>query len=320
MNLTRISPHFTPLNKGIYFGIDTESEAPRDITVEIIERSTERIIATKQMRDVTYTEVNIAPYITLHESYTPTKQQQTLFVDAPSERYAIRVDYSTSEEVIVSVNRQETDVFSIITSSPDTRRVARGEVDQILIAANRTLPMRAEVVTNTGETLTIEQVATSDMMILNLSTDGFATSVKSFDLYIYCDNLRLGNISYKLEPSRKGGVRLAWVSESGSIERYTFPLLHKAVRSAEKHYIDTPQGVKMVRCKAKERLFVSSRYEPCAMAEMLLQITSSPKVWIEKGANFEAVEVETTAIEHNIFGKPDRVAFELRKWQRGGKL
>ena len=71
MKITKLSKNFTPLNKGIYFGIDTESDTPTTLTVEIIDSSTTEVIATQQLREVTSAKVNIAPYLPRFEEYKP---------------------------------------------------------------------------------------------------------------------------------------------------------------------------------------------------------------------------------------------------------
>ena len=63
MKITKLSDNFTPIHKGIYFGIETEESAPTNLEVEIIDSSTSEIVATQQLREVTSATINIAPYL-----------------------------------------------------------------------------------------------------------------------------------------------------------------------------------------------------------------------------------------------------------------
>ena len=65
MIITKLSDDLTPLHKGIFFGIETESDTPSDLLVEVVNIQSGAVVAEQQLHNVTSADVNIAPYITL---------------------------------------------------------------------------------------------------------------------------------------------------------------------------------------------------------------------------------------------------------------
>ena len=146
MKIVKLSHDFTPLREGILFGIDTETDEPSELEVKIIEMATGEVIATKLLRNATTATINIAPYIEFLEEYCPASNQCS-FEEAPTASYKICVGDSLSEEVIVSVNRCTIDSTpAVVSSLPNTRRIARGEEDEVLILAEQGKTIYAEIV------------------------------------------------------------------------------------------------------------------------------------------------------------------------------
>ena len=121
---------------------------------------------------------------------------------------------------------------------------------------------------------------------------------------------------YSVKPQRKGATRMAWISDSGAIEYYTFPLSHKTSHSVEKQAVLTHEGFCSVRGRSRETNSLSSRFEPSATIAALAQITSAPKVWLERNGAYELVEVETYELEYNLFGEPSQVILNVCRWQK----
>ena len=317
MKIEKISENFTPLHEGILFGIDTECEEPTDIEVKIIEMATGEVVATKLLRNTVATTINIAPYVEILTEYAPSTHRQTTFTEAPTASYKICVGDIESEEVVVSVNRCKIgSAPTIVASLPTTRHIARGENDEVLIRAECGKSIRAEIAANTGESLHLEFQTASGMAILTLSTDDFETAISSLDIALYCDGEMFGSLHYAVKPYLKTATRLAWLSDSGAIERYSFPSSYKAKRYAKKRVISTIDGVEASQSHAKQFISLCSRIEPRATVEAVAQLASSPKVWVEQDDRWQLVEVVTPEIEYNLFGEPSFLHLDVCLWQK----
>ena len=317
MKINKLSDNFTPLHEGIFFGIDTEEESATDLVVEILERSTGEVVATQMLRKVVSAKVNIAPYVNRFAEYRPTSHHQTAFSEAPAAAYKIRIGDTESEEVIVSINRTKIGTApALVTSLPQARRIARGENEEVIILSNKGDLICVEMEADNGEILYFEQIATSEASILSISPDEFDEEVKAFDVTLYCEGITLNTLRYTIALPTQNATRLAWISESGAIERYTFPQLSKATLSTRKQSFMTSEGLCTAHCRTKQTISLSSRFEACATIEALAQIASSPKVWMEQDNHFNLVEVTTSEISYNLFGEPSHINFNLCLWQK----
>lgn len=317
MRITKLSNNFTPLHNGIFFGINTESDTPTDISVEVVNSLTDETVATLVLRGVTSTTVNIAPYIERIDNYTPKCLSQTTLIDAPTAIYKIRCCEIESEEVVISVNRNKvTGLSSIITARPSSRRITYGENDEVLIISKPHENITVEIVTDTDESLRLAQTTLTGAIIFVLSLEDFERDIRSLDILIYDESEELAHLHYTVAPRRKMAVRLAWLSDGGSIEHYTFPVSHREFRKVEKQHILQAKELQTTLCKVKQFITVCSRYEPHATIAALAQIASAPKVWLceEEGA-LQSVAVTTQRIEYNLLGTPDAAVFELCLWQ-----
>lgn len=63
MRIYKLSNDFTPRHEGLLFGIETEFDEPQDVEVEVVDVATNEVVATQLLHEVTYAEVNIAPYV-----------------------------------------------------------------------------------------------------------------------------------------------------------------------------------------------------------------------------------------------------------------
>ena len=321
MKIYKLSDNFTPLGEGIYFGIETEEEAPTNLVVEILELSTGEVVATKLLRNVLSATVNIAPYMEHFAQRTPSAHRQTTFSEAPTAAYKIRVNDIESEEIIVSINRCKIDtVPSLVTSFPKGRRLACGECDEVVIISGKGNKIYAEMESESGEILNFEYLPTSEASILTISPDDFEQGAKEFEVAIYCAGEVLGVLRYTVAQPLKSAVRLAWLSESGAIERYTFPTSYKSTLSAQKRSIRTSEGICTAHCQAKQIVSLCSRFEPCATIEALAHIATSPKVWIEQNGSYRLVEAASPEIDYNIFGEPSHIHFNICLWQKEAAL
>lgn len=294
MKLIQISENFTPLDDGVLFSVNAESEAPADIRLDIVDSVSGMVVATQQLREVRRAKVNIAPYIERFAERTPSHYPYTSFSEAPTAIHHIRVDEICSYSVITSVNRVQVTTPTLLTAMPRQRCIAYGESDEVMIFAEEGALISATVTTDWGEELSLDYTSTSGAAIFTLASADFDTECRKIDVTIACNGTPLGSLRYNLAPRHKCALRLAWISERGTIERYTFP---------------TP--VSVTRKGDERTVTIQSHYEPRAVVEALAQIVASPKVWVERNGSFCEVKVATSTLEYTLFGEPDSIALTL---------
>ncbi len=312
MKITKLSNDFTPIRKGIYFNVETEGDTPTNIIVEIVDSLTSEVIATKLLRGVTSAKVNIAPYLSRFEERKPMQNLCTSISGAPYAEYKVRVDDIESEAVMVSVNNIEAEnTPTIISAMPNTRRISYGESDEVLIISKEGRNICAEITADNGEQLNIEHHATTGANILTISTEDFGANTHSLDVVLRCDGEEFGSLHYQVTAPIKTSTRLAWLSDKGSIERYTFPVSYEVKHTVEKGAILTTDGVQTTHCRTKQNIALASRFEPTETIAALAGIASSTKVWWECNGELKSVEVTTRSIEQSLFGAPDSIRIEI---------
>lgn len=318
MRINKLSDNLTPLDEGIIFGINTESDTPEEIVVEVIDAVADEVVAELRLHNATSTTINIAPYIARLSGYAPTTTPYTTFAEAPVARYKIRIDEVESEEVVVSINNDKIgSTPSLITDFPTSRRLAKGENDEVLFASEVGKTVVAELTANTGETLHLEYLPTTELSTLIISLEDFDSDINALDVALYSEDEVFARLHYTVVSPAKSATRLAWLSECGAIEQYTFPVSHKVKHSTEKQSVMTNRGICSAHHKTKLTISLCSRFEPRATLKALAQIISSPKVWMLHNREYELVEVATTNIEYNLFGEPSFLHLDICLWQKG---
>ncbi len=321
MRIDKLSNNYTPAIDGIRFGIDTESDTPQDINVEIVDASTDEVVATKLLRDTLTATINIAPYIRSVGGYSPSTMQQIGFREVPTAAYKIRIGEVESEEIRVSVNRCEVGALpAVITDTPLLREIAQGENDEVMVVVPTGSTIYAEVATEGGETHYYEYTPEGEVASVVISAADLALEDRNFEVTLLCDGSELCTLRYRVATPLKRAVRLAWIAESGAIERYTFPMVSKTNTTLEKQSFMGEEGIHSVRSRAKQTLSLCSRFEPRAKMEALSQIATSPMVWIEQEGEWQTVEVPTSQVEYNLFGEPNYISLEVSLWQKEASI
>ena len=316
MNFQKISKDFTPTHEGLFFAIDTQTDDPHDVMVVVVDVSADEVVATQRLREIRSAEVNIAPYVKSLTAQLPIRSATTMFADAPVKHYTIRNDEAVAEPLAVSVNRAAVESPSVVTAMPLSRTIAYGEADELLIFAEPESAIEVNIVADTGEEVTMEYITTSGATTLYISTKDFGKKVRNIAVDLSCNGVEFCALHYRIIPSHKRSLRLAWLSECGSIERYTFPVVVKSQRKADRESIDTIEGRRVVRTMTESIISVRSHYEPRATVEAIAQVLSSPRVWVEYPNCYQEVSVLSTAVDVDVFGEPECVMLALQEWRR----
>lgn len=310
--------NFTPIEQGLVFAFTTESDTPSSVVAEIVDCSDESVVATLRLHDVTTAEVDIAPYIAPFVERKPLRSAVSMLCEAPTASYKLRVDGLESADVTVSLNRSKVVAPAVVTTMSSQRRLAHGESDEVLLFAEEGSCVEVVMESNTGEELRLEKVSSGAEILTVVATD-FGDDTQRVDVVVLCDGSEVASLCYNIVAPSGRGVRLAWLSSEGSVERYTFPMARTVTLNAERERVGQGEIVRTVACRSESRLEVASRYEPRATIAALSEIVASTKVWLVADEDIE-VDVVTATTTQSLFGEPSAVALTLRLWQREESL
>ena len=314
MRFTSTPQNFTPIEQGLVFAFTTDNSTPATVVVEIVDCSDESVIATLRLHNVTTAEVDIAPYIAPFAERKPLKCSTSTLQEAPTALYKVRVDDVESAELLVSLNRSKVVAPAVVTTMSSQRRLACGECDELLLFAEEGSDLEIVMSTDTGEELRLEKVSSGAEM-LTVVADDFGEECRRVDVAVLCDGGEVASLCYNIVAPSGRGVRLAWLSSEGSIERYTFPVTHSITLNAERERVGDGEILRTVACRSESRLEVASRYEPRATIAALSEIVTSSRVWLVADEDIE-VDVVTATTTQSLFGEPSAVVLSLRLWQR----
>lgn len=311
MKISKLSNDFTPLQSGLLFGIDNESDTPSDMIVEIVDTQSGEVVATQLLRNATYAEVNIAPYVVGLNERKPTTASFTTISELPVRRFMVRCEDVESEEIAISVNRCNINPVTTLTTMSSSRRISYGEHDEVVVIASPQDTVTAIVTADDGMSIEAELTTSEGAVVVNIGTYDFVGDVTELEVSILCNGEEVTQLHYDFVPRGGDAVRVAWLSSVGSIERYTFPVSHKSRRSVERIGLHSTEGPCVVGGESRSYISLRSYYEPKALIEVLTEIVASPKVWIERGGTISGVEVTSDTLEYNIFNEPSAVALTL---------
>ena len=311
MKITKLSNDLSPLSKGLRFAIDGEGENLGGKIVEIFDTTKDEVVATQQLPKTTYTEVNIAPYVAQLDHRTPSTSFQAGIRDAAVRSYHLRCEGIESEHISVSVNRCDIELPMVLTSMPLVRKMGASEHDEVVVMCNPGDEITALITANDSDELFLNHTTESGVAIINFSISDFSSDVKALDVEISCNDTIIENLHYDIVPLYRGATRVAWVAEDGAIERYTFPTSQRSQSSVKCAHLNTREGIFAVEGESKKSISLRSRYEPQATVEQLAKIASSERVWIENEGRIQSVEVESDALEFNLFNEPSSIVIEL---------
>lgn len=316
MKITKTPNTLTPISEGLIFAFDTEQSEPRDVLVEIINHLTDEVVATQQLCGVTQGEVDIAPYVEHFAFRHPSSYTTTTILDEGYKAiYKIRIYDTVSPIVVVSTNSVSVATPQILSDMPSCRTICDGESDEVLLFAPLGSNVMVKVFAGNDELASFSQSSHYGVVRFTLVAADFYNK-ESIRVVFHSNTLIVGELHYNIVAPSRGDLRLAWVSDSGAIERYTFPFSRKVRREVERKRIERESLPRTIGVATRYNLHLASRYERLATIEALQQIISSPRVWIDLGEQFQRVEVLNSSVEQGLQGKPGCVELELCLWRR----
>jgi hypothetical protein len=311
IRFTKFPADFTPLHEGLLF--EVECDEPSDVEVCIYEAQTETLVGRKMLYGVSVATIDIAPYVARIDDVVPLALDCSAIVPASVGEYRVEANGISSGVICVSNNLTLPLAQGVITTAPTERHIAYGECDEVRIISRLYVPIFVSLTTDEGFTMTLDFTSSPGYATLFFATSDLPATTRRAEMCIFCDEIEVQRITYHFAPHYGAGFRLAWLSEVGSVERYTFPTICRTTRSAERTECRTAEGETFgIRSLRDTCLRLSSAIEPRATIVSLAGIVASPRTWRVEAGEPTRVEVLSTEAVSHTFGRPDRVVVDVR--------
>ena len=296
------------------------------VELDIYDGAKTGIIGRRRFTGAISHDANIANYARNLLSVSPLRSARCTFANPPGRTAELTVTAGESEvSVRLAAGVRTLFGWEKLSASPDTRRIAPGESDEIpLLPDGSPLEARATLRGDGEKTLPIaSQEATDALTVFCLRTDDLASRIDltENELVRKYDTLEISvgtgqeeilTQAYRLVPARSGTVRLCWWNTYGQIDYYTMQAIAAEGFETEKERIRTAEGFRTTGSRRVRKMILVSDFEPKETMEWLAEIVSSPKVWIADGPIPVAADVLSQSVTtHGI--SLSRLTLEIRK-------
>ncbi len=313
MKFTDQPESLSPVEAGLVYSFDAETERPRDVEVSVIDYDSDYTVSRLSLCGVTSGSFDIAPVVRRFIYPLPTAARGTLLTEAHCCRFIVEIDGVRSDVLTLADNRVEVVRGSWLSTMTEHRRIGYGERDEIRIFCRRGEELEVTVVADNGATVVRRTNTDSGAVLLCLDTCDFPEESRTLEVRIACGGVQTRSVYYSVARRYPGDLRLAWVSSVGTVERYTFPIVRSIERNTVRTAVAEADGFRRtVGCESEQCVRVVSDYERRGIIAALAEIAMSPNVWIEYLQTHTEVEVLTTASTLYEYGRPCCIDIDMR--------
>ena len=235
-------------------------------------------------------------------------------------RVRMRVGTTVTEPVRLLCTLPEWNALTCISVMPRQRTIRYGESDRLMFFSLSDFTVRVETRTADGKTAETSYSWNGDggLVVLRLRTGDFDPDTCSICVRISGSTVA----EYAVVPPEGSRMRIAWRSELGTVEHYTFPVVARRTAVGGTAAVTLAGGVCTVAGTAHDETVLKSHCEPAAVVDMLAAIARSPQVWAvdDETEEYVSVAVVTQQVVTRSFGEPSNVELTVRPSQNGVAL
>lgn len=261
------------------------NETAEDVVVQIIDSRSSEVIGVKKLYSCDNFSLDIAPLIFDSMLPQPRVVSNTLLDVVSSSGFpkiALKVGSTTTAASGFTYATEQVEAPSVLTTMPQQRMLYAGEFDSIWVTSTEGLmgTFTVKGYSSDDGSLKVSEgysCGSSDLgAILHLCADAYNSTCDSLIVSYLEGGEAVKTINYTLLPEPSSGYRLAWISSSGSIESYTFPIVSDISRSSSGKL-----------CKT-----LRSAYGSREEIEALSEITNSLVTWRVDEDGYTQISVE----------------------------
>ena len=322
MKFTSIPEAYSSFCEPLIYEFVSEEEA-RDLTVEIVEVTTNEVIGRKVLHAATGGSIDIAPYLRRRCQPTlPDNITQCGVVDAGAQikvRVTVEGANSSSRNFIAAKVAPDTH-YTLLSHQLPQRTMARDEFDLIAYFAMPDAVVEV-VVEATGKGRESQRIeAAGGHRCIAITAAAFDPATEELAVKILVDGEVATLINYDIKPNLEGARRIAWLNGDLSPEIYTFPLRKSILVEATRKRIATIWGKEAAEVEHRNELKLLSAYEPERQIRALQEIVGSSKVWLLRGNRVQAIDLKTERILHAINEGMGIVELDISTAREGDEL
>ncbi len=298
-----------------------ESSESADLDFYINNVAEDYTIGVKKFYSTTYAMMNIASIVRPAVYPTPKLREQG-FIDTDEiglARVTVRCGDTTTAERQFTLSRQRENSVGLVSALPSQRFISVGEVDVVRFVVDPTARLYVDVTYTIAddnldarkpyidseravESFTRSEVTHSTdpdgcyvvdfQFVAHLINDDWSQSdsynlqmCESVSVVARQSDVEIGRVEYSVIPKPDGAMRLAWLSDRGTIEHYTFPVVksYSVDSSFQKSYT------------------LTSAYESFEVRCALAQIAGAKRLWVateeSSSMSYSEAQSEDSVIE-----------------------
>lgn len=290
-----------------------DSDTPATLFVRITDAAARRQLATKCFVDVNSCRFDITPAVQRNIAYRP--QHYPSGFPPLNDRYlrvevAARQGAAAGEEVTApqcrffSSTAGLTPAPRLLTTMPLQRILRTDEEEELAIAADAPVHLTLTARSRKGETVHRFYSPGEGIVFFHLLGAQYAEAEQVEVAAEGCDP-----VIYTMAAPLSEGVRLAWRTTLGSLEHYTFPVVHTSSLTADREKQFSREGYR--RPVQRLRKLVSA-YESRPVLEALAELLSAPQVWVVTPEGYRPAEVISDHAVTHRYGVLSHMEIEIR--------
>lgn len=308
---------FAPIGQPLCYTLDGLAQPRLELRVLT---SDGRLLATKLLTNASPATVDLAPILRRVVRFQPTLGKSG-FVASADRTITVQVEARCGAETVRSQPRtfraalDPVTLPAICSALPPTRLIAPSECDEITIVAAD--PCRVTVTADSSGKLTTEEFRAPEggVQCFRLAVADYPEA-EEFTLTIE----GLCTLRYLITPAVEGAVRLAWRTQQGAIEHYTFPLVDPIRLLVDKERAYTSEGYSLTSVGVEERWVLHSAYETAEAMRPLSELLYAEQVWRVGEAGYEPIDLVTEESELKQQGLLHRLSVTIRSTLKNKRL
>ncbi len=278
----------TPNNYASLWGdliFEYTSSSAEDVEFEVYDDVADEKIGVKKFYSVTSSKINIAPMLfdlmLPAPDVSPTTASMRPQTGFPRVRVAVGTE--ESEPLTFTYAKEDLGEQIVLRTMPRNRILYRGEGDQITLigteGGNISFQIGAMAEGDSSYTVisTLYTSIDGGVRTLYLYAGDYVDDYVALRVVVISDGETLETLYYSLVDQEQVGYRVAWISEKGTVEHYTFPVESSTSRLSS----------------GAVRRELRSAYGTSEQIEALSQIVSSPALWHVEALSYTPIRVET---------------------------
>ncbi len=280
-----------------------------------------QLLGTKRFVDCSSCTFDIAPILRRVVQFRPQRTATGFLTSSDDRELSVKVVAQSGDAVITSpvstiLPMAETVALPmLLTTLPLVRPLAPDACDQLSFVAREPV---AVTVTATGGGERRQQTFLSPKSGLQLFVLVAADFPAAEQITVQIGTL--ATVEYEVLPLVEGAVQLAWRSEAGSIEHYTFPRVEQVKLQVDKQRGYNGNRYVTGHIESEERLVLQSAYETKVWMQPLSELLMAREVWMVNAEGYRPVDLLTEEAEIHRYGLMRQLSVTIRSLQKNQRL